>query len=62
MPTCSYDGRAIAYVIRETGLSRNAVSLLYKETAQKVDLNAIDELYVLLECNVCELFEKVKEQ
>ena len=31
----------IADVARETGLSRATVTLLYKETAQKVDLEAI---------------------
>ena len=37
----------IADVILETGLSRNTVTLLYKEIAQKVDLEAIDKLCVL---------------
>ncbi|MFT6550378.1 MAG: putative transcriptional regulator [Zhongshania marina] len=32
----------IADVVSETGLSRNTVTLLYKETAQKVDLDALD--------------------
>ena len=30
----------IADVARETGLSRNTITLLYRETAQKVDLEA----------------------
>ena len=33
----------ISDVIRETGLSRNTVNLLYKETAQKVDLEALGD-------------------
>ncbi|HIF9077283.1 helix-turn-helix domain-containing protein [Photobacterium damselae] len=45
-------------VIRETGLSRNTVTLLYKETAQKVDLEAIDKLCVLFNCQVGELLEQ----
>jgi putative transcriptional regulator len=36
----------IADVVRETGLSRTTVTLLYKETAQKVDLEALDKIYV----------------
>jgi putative transcriptional regulator len=34
----------IADVARETGLSRVTVTLLYKETAQKVDLEAIEQM------------------
>ncbi|EKO3501769.1 XRE family transcriptional regulator [Vibrio parahaemolyticus] len=48
----------IADVIRETGLSRNTVTLLYKETAQKVDLETIDKLCVLFNCQVGELLEQ----
>ena len=48
----------IADVTRETGLSRNTITLLYKETAQKVDLEAIDKLCVLFNCNVGDLLEK----
>lgn len=51
----------ISDVIRETGLSRNTVTLLYKETAQKVDLEAIDKLCVLFNCQVGELFEQSLE-
>lgn len=51
----------IADVIRETGLSRNTVTLLYKETAQKVGLEAIDKLCVLFNCPVGELLEQSPE-
>lgn len=51
----------IADVIRETGLSCNTVTLLYKETAQKVDLEAIDKLCVLFNCQVGELLEQSPE-
>ncbi|WP_337922712.1 helix-turn-helix transcriptional regulator [Vibrio cholerae] len=51
----------IADVIRETGLSRNTVTLLYKETAQKVDLETIDKLCVLFNCQVGELLEQSPE-
>lgn len=48
----------IVDVARETGLNRNTVTLLYKETAQKVDLEAIDKLCELFDCEVGELFER----
>lgn len=48
-------------VARETGMHRNSVTLLYKETAQKVDLIAIDKLCDLFNCEVGDLFEKVDD-
>ncbi|WP_405128429.1 helix-turn-helix domain-containing protein [Pseudoalteromonas sp. PB2-1] len=48
----------IADVARETGLSRNTITLLYRETAQKVDLEAIDKLCILFNCEISELFEQ----
>ena len=45
----------IADVARETGLNRNTVTLLYKETASRVDLDALDALCVLFECEVGDL-------
>ena len=50
----------IADVARETGLHRNTVTLLYKETARQVDLNTIDVLCELFDCEVGDLFERVK--
>jgi len=47
----------IADVARETGLHRNTVTLLYKETATRVDLDAIDRLCQLFKCSVEDLFE-----
>lgn len=49
----------IADVSRETGLNRNTVSLLYHETAKKVDLDAVDRLCTLFQCQVNDLFEYV---
>lgn len=49
----------IVDVARETGLNRNTVTLLYKETAQRIDLDAIDKLCELFECEVGDLLEKV---
>ena len=50
----------IADVARETGLNRNTVTLLYKETAQKIDLDTIDKLCDLFECEVGDLLEKIR--
>lgn len=47
----------IADVARETGLNRSTVTALYKETTTRVDLDAIDALCQLLDCEVGELFE-----
>jgi len=49
-------------VARETGLHRHTVTSLYKETAQRVELDAIDVLCKLFECSVGELFERVEEE
>lgn len=46
-------------VARETGLNRNTVTLLYKETAQRIDLEAIDKLCELFECEVGDLLERL---
>jgi putative transcriptional regulator len=47
----------VSDVARATGLHRNTVSLLYKETATRVDLEAIEMLCALFSCSVGELFE-----
>lgn len=51
----------IADVARETWLNRNTVTLMYKETAQRVDLEAIDLLCDLFEFEVGDLLEKVPD-
>ncbi|MFK7853282.1 MAG: helix-turn-helix domain-containing protein, partial [Granulosicoccus sp.] len=48
----------IADVARETGLNRNMVTLLYKETATRVDLDAIEKLCELFDCEVGQLLER----
>ena len=47
-------------VARETGLHRNTITLLYKETAQRIDLEAIDKLCELFDCEVGDLLERKK--
>lgn len=49
----------IADVARETGLHRNTVTLLYDETAVRVELEAIERLCVLFDVPVGELFEHI---
>jgi putative transcriptional regulator len=51
----------IVDVARETGLNRNTVTLLYKETAQRIDLDAIEKLCDLFNCEVADLLERVKK-
>lgn len=51
----------IADVARETGLSRATVTLLYKETAQKIDIEALDKLCRLFECEVADMLEFTDE-
>lgn len=47
----------LADVARLTGLHRNTVTLLYNETAARVDLETIEKLCELFECKVENLFE-----
>ena len=51
----------IADVARETGLHRNMVTLLYQETATRIDIDAIDRLCAFFKVSVGELFEFVPE-
>jgi putative transcriptional regulator len=50
----------IADVARDTGLHRNTVTLLYDETAARVDLDAIDRLCDYFGVAVGDLFEHVQ--
>lgn len=49
----------ISDVARDTGLHRNTVTLLYQETATRVDLDAIDVLCQYFKVPVGELFEHI---
>ena len=55
------DKLRISDVVRETGLNRSTITALYKETATRVELPAIDLLCRLLRCQVGELFEHLPE-
>lgn len=52
----------ITDVARQTGLHRNTITLLYSEQAKRVDLDAMDRLCELFECQVGDLFERVSEE
>lgn len=49
----------ISDVSRDTGLHRNTVTLLYQETATRIDLDAVDALCRYFQVGVSELFEFV---
>jgi len=49
-------------VARITGLHRNTVTLLYKETATRVELETIEKLCELFNCQVSDLFEYVADK
>jgi putative transcriptional regulator len=55
------DKLRISDVARETGLNRSTITALYKETATRIDLPAIDLLCSLFGCKVGELFEHLPE-
>jgi putative transcriptional regulator len=47
----------ISDVARETGLNRSTIAALYKETAERVDLETISRLCKLFKCKVGDLLE-----
>ena len=48
-------------VARLTGLHRNTITLLYNETAARVDIEALDKLCELFGVEVGDLFERVPD-
>lgn len=48
-------------VARDTGIHRNMVSLLYKETATRVDLSDLEKLCRYFNCSPGELLELVDD-
>lgn len=51
----------ISDIARDTGLHRNTITLLYQETATRVDLDAIDVLCKYFEIGVGELFQFIDD-
>lgn len=49
----------ISDVCRDTGINRGTVTRLYRETAQRVELETLDLLCEYFQCDVCDLFERV---
>ena len=47
----------ISDVARDTGLNRGTITRLYHETAERVDLEAIEKLCIYLGCEVKDLIE-----
>ena len=48
-------------VARRTGLNRSTVTALYRESATRIELTAIESLCRLFDCSVGELFEYVPD-
>jgi putative transcriptional regulator len=51
----------ISDLARDTGLHRNTITLLYQETATRVDLEAIDTLCRYFGVKVGDMFEFVEQ-
>ncbi len=51
----------ISDVARETGLHRNTITLLYNETANRIDMETMDRLCKLFGCGVGDLFEFIPD-
>jgi putative transcriptional regulator len=49
----------VADVARAIGVHRNAITLLYEETATRVDLDTVEKLCDFLGCQINDLFEYV---
>lgn len=52
----------ISDLAKKTGLHRNTITLLYQETATRVDLEAIEALCKYLGVQVSDLFEYVPDE
>lgn len=52
----------VADVATETELNRSTITSLYKETATRVDLNAVEKLCKLFNCGVGDLFEYIDDE
>lgn len=47
----------IADVIRETGINRSMITLMYKDEVQKLDVDALDKLCRFFDCQVSDILE-----
>lgn len=55
------DKLRISDVSRRTGLNRSTITSLYRETATRIDLPAVEQLCRLFDCRVGDLFEFVDD-
>jgi putative transcriptional regulator len=51
----------ITDVARATNLNRNTITLLYKETARRIDFEALEALCEFFDCEIGDLIEYKKE-
>lgn len=51
----------VADIARSIDVHRNAITLLYEETATRVDLETVNKLCIFLECRIEDLFEFVPD-
>lgn len=51
----------ISDVSRDTGLNRGTLTRLYQETAERVDLDVLEQLCRYLDCEVGDLLELVDD-
>lgn len=52
----------VSDVARQTGLHRNSITLLYKETASRVEMEVIERLCELFQCQVGDLMEYIPDE
>jgi putative transcriptional regulator len=52
----------ISDVSRETGISRGALTRIYNETAERLDVEALVKLCDYFECTISELLEHTRDQ
>lgn len=52
----------IADLLRTTGLSRNTVASLYRETSVRIDLDTLSAICRHYQCNVGDLLEYVSDE
>ena len=55
------DKLRISDVARRTGLNRSTIAALYRETATRIELPAVDQLCRLFDCRVGDLFEHLPD-
>jgi len=52
----------IADVARQLGIHRNALTLMFNETATRVDINIVDKLCEYFDCTVADIFEYIPNE